>query len=123
MGDGAVGALDAKMGEVVTRLSGRYGGTITPPTPSDPPKCLHSIGIETWEDFSKVLTVSFFCFTANTILLLGRNIGATMLLTGLSADALPYTMVLVGVFIIFIMPITAHYVNKFSSGTVLTVMT
>uniref|UniRef100_A0A7S2CJ50 ADP,ATP carrier protein n=1 Tax=Haptolina brevifila TaxID=156173 RepID=A0A7S2CJ50_9EUKA len=32
-------------------------------------------------------------------------------------------MVLVGVFILFIMPITAHYVNKYSSRTVLTIMT
>jgi AAA family ATP:ADP antiporter len=55
--------------------------------------------------------------------LLGRNIGATMLLTGLSADALPYVMVLVGAFILVIMPLTAYLVSKSSSNTVLTGMT
>ena len=87
------------------------------------PGCLKSIGIRTWEEASKVWTVSCFCFTANTILLLGRNIGATMLLTGLSADALPYVMVLVGAFILVIMPLTAYLVSKSSSNTVLTGMT
>ena len=33
------------------------------------PGCLKSIGIRTWEEASKVWTVSCFCFTANTILL------------------------------------------------------
>jgi ATP:ADP antiporter, AAA family len=87
------------------------------------PGCLKSIGIRTWEEASKVWTVSCFCFTANTILLLGRNIGATMLLTGLSADALPYVMVLVGAFILVSMPLTAYLVSKSSSNTVLTGMT
>jgi len=90
---------------------------------SEPSECLKSIGIRTWEEASKVLTVTCFCFTANTILLLGRNIGATMLLTGLSADALPYVMVLVGAFILVIMPLTAYLVSQSSSNTVLTGMT
>jgi AAA family ATP:ADP antiporter len=90
---------------------------------SEPSECLKSVGIRTWEEACKVLTVSCFCFTANTILLLGRNIGATMLLTGLSADALPYVMVLVGAFILVIMPLTAYLVSQSSSNTVLTGMT
>ena len=89
------------------------------PAVSEVPSCLHTIGIRTWEEGAKVLTVSTFCFTANTILLLGRNIGATMLLTGLGADALPYVMVLVGVFIMAIMPVVACLVNRSSSATVL----
>ena len=87
--------------------------------PAEVPSCLHTIGIRTWDEAAKVLTVTTFCFTANTILLLGRNIGATMLLTGLGADALPYVMVLVGVFIMAIMPIVACLVNRSSSATVL----
>ena len=90
---------------------------------TETPACLAGIGIRTWDECCKVFTVTCFCFTANTILLLGRNIGATMLLTGLSADALPYVMVLVGVFILFIMPITAYLVSISDSGTVLTGMT
>jgi len=91
--------------------------------PDGVPSCLRSIGIYSWDEAYKVFTVTCFCFTANTILLLGRNIGATMLLTGLSADALPYTMVLVGVFILAVMPITAALVTRSSSGAVLTGMT
>ena len=90
---------------------------------TETPACLAGIGIRTWDECCKVFTVTCFCFTANTILLLGRNIGATMLLTGLGADALPYVMVLVGVFILFIMPITAYLVSISDSGTVLTGMT
>ena len=82
-------------------------------------KCLGSLGIETWDEACKVLTVSSFCFTANTVLLLGRNIGATMLLTGLGADALPYCMVLVGVFIMAIMPLVASLATRYSSRAVL----
>ena len=81
--------------------------------------CLSSIGIKTWEEAAKVATVTCFCFTANTILLLGRNIGATMLLTGLGADALPYVMILVGLFIMVIMPVIANLVTRFTSRTVL----
>ena len=36
-----------------------------------PPAWLRKVGIETWDEFAKVFTVSCFCFTANTILLLG----------------------------------------------------
>ena len=99
------------------------GDTAPDAASNDVPSWLRSVGIHTKDEGLKVFTVTCFCFTANTILLLGRNIGATMLLTGLSADALPYTMVLVGVFILGVMPVTAALVTKSSSGTVLTGMT
>ena len=83
------------------------------------PACLTTIGIQSWDEFSKVCTVTFFCFTANTILLLGRNIGATMLLVGLGADALPYCMVLVGAFVTVVMPVVASVSAQYSSRVVL----
>ena len=81
--------------------------------------CLRTMGIQSPEEAAKVLTVSFFCFTANTILLLGRNIGATMLLTGLGADALPYVMILVGFFIMIVMPFVAKLAQRYTSRAVL----
>ena len=86
---------------------------------SEVPGYLSAINIRTWDEAAKVLTVTCYCFTANTILLLGRNIGATQLLTGLGADALPYVMVLVGLFIMVIMPFVAYMATKTSSSTVL----
>lgn len=92
---------------------------------SPPTGCIASIKeayssvIHTPEEGYKVLIITSFCFTANTILLLGRNIGATMLLTGLGAEAMPYCMVLVGVFVIIIMPIFAALAQRYSSNTVL----
>ena len=87
------------------------------------PPWLDAIGIKTWDDAAKVTTVTCFCFTANTILLLGRNIGATLLLTGIGAEALPYSYVLVGLFIMVIMPVVASAATKYSSGNVLVVTT
>ena len=83
------------------------------------PGWIGAMGIQSWDEAAKVATVTCYCFTANTILLLGRNIGATMLLTGLGADALPYVMVLVGFFIMIVMPIIAWAVTKTSSSTVM----
>jgi hypothetical protein len=87
------------------------------------PGWMAAMNIHSPEEAYKIAVVTAYCFTANTILLLGRNIGATMLLTGLGADALPYVMVLVGVFILFIMPLIARFVTAYSSNTVQTACT
>jgi len=81
---------------------------------------LRNIGINSPDEARKVGVVTFFCFLANTILLLGRNIGATLLLTGpLGADALPYCMVLVGLLVMVVMPVVASYATRYSSNIVL----
>ena len=84
------------------------------------PAWLQSTGIRTWVEAHKVVVITSYCFLANTILLLGRNIGATLLLSSsLGADALPYVMVLVGLLVMVVMPVVASLATKYSSNTVL----
>ena len=75
--------------------------------------------IYTREEAFKVTVVTCFCFTSTQLLLLGRNIGATMLLTGLGAEALPYCMVFVGILVICAMPYFSAVATKFGAVKVL----
>lgn len=56
-----------------------------------------------------MFTLCGFCFLENTILLLGRNIGTTMLLQGLGATAMPYVLIAVGVIVLTVSPIFSKY--------------
>ena len=65
------------------------------------------------EEALKLGVIASFCFTANTILLLGRNIGATMVLSALGASAMPWCMIVVGGAVFVASPLfsrlSAHY--------------
>jgi len=56
-----------------------------------------------------MFTLCSFCFLENTILLLGRNIGTTMLLQGLGATAMPYVLIAVGVVVLTVTPLFSSY--------------
>ena len=71
----------------------------------------------------KVFVLCGFSFTANTVLLLGRNVGATLLLESLGASALPYCMVLVGLVVLCATPAFSAVAAKYPASTVMSGLT
>lgn len=79
--------------------------------------------VHSQDELIKLGIVASFCFTQNTVLLLGRNIGATMLLDGVGAAALPYCMVLVGIVVLVVTGPFAKCAGQHPSTTVMAGLT